>query len=182
MYNLQNQFPYCFNMPMFNMNPFMFCNAPQSKHINPYNFYFNPFMFPGFKRPLPKLQDYGPNPFIINIDDATEQNTNFRTTIWTGKNLQVVLMNLNIGEDIGLEVHENGDQFIRIEEGQCLVKMGDTKDNLDFQRIIFDDFVVMIPQGKWHNIINVGDRPLKLYAIYSPPEHPKGTINENKPS
>jgi len=122
-----------------------------------------------------KLKDYGPEPFIVNIDCATKQNNNFRTALWTGENLQVTLMCINPGQDIGLEVHPTGDQFIRIEEGQGIVKMGDTKHKLDFQEKIYDDFAIMIPAGKWHNIINTGNKPLKLYAVYAPPEHPRGS-------
>ncbi|WP_330615515.1 cupin domain-containing protein [Romboutsia sp. 1001713B170131_170501_G6] len=94
--------------------------------------------------------------------------------------MQVTLMSIDIGDDIGLEVHPTGDQFIRIEEGQGLVKMGDSKDNLDFQRKVYDDYAIMIPAGKWHNVINTGNKPLKLYAIYAPPEHPHGAVHETK--
>ena len=89
-------------------------------------------------------------------------------------------MSIKPGEDIGLEVHPTVDQFIRIEEGQGLVKMGDSKDKLDFQEKVYDDYAIMIPAGKWHNVINTGDTPLKLYAIYAPPEHPRGTVHETK--
>lgn len=130
--------------------------------------------------PSIKLMDYGPNPFVINIDDATMVNKTFRTALWTGDSLQVTLMNIDVGDDIGLEVHEKGDQFIRIEEGQGLVKMGDSKDNLDFQRRLFKDYAIIIPEGKWHNIINTGNTPLKLYAIYAPPEHPSNTVHNTK--
>ena len=129
---------------------------------------------------LMELKDYGPEPFVINIEEATTQNNTYRTALWTGSNLQVTLMSIKVGEDIGLEVHPIGDQFIRIEEGKGLVKMGDTKDNLDFQKKVYDDYAIMIPAGKWHNIINTGDKPLKLYAIYAPPEHPYGTVHETK--
>ena len=117
---------------------------------------------------------------MIDIEEATEQNNTFRTALWTGDNLQVTLMSIDIGNDIGLEVHTNGDQFIRIEDGDALVMMGDREDNLDFQRRVSGDSAIMIPTGKWHNIINVGNKPLKLYAIYAPPEHPKGTVHNTK--
>jgi mannose-6-phosphate isomerase-like protein (cupin superfamily) len=126
------------------------------------------------------LKDYGPEPFVINIEEATNQNNTYRTALWTGGNLQVTLMSIRVGGDIGLEVHPMGDQFIRIEEGRGLVQMGDTKDNLDFQKKVYGDYAIMIPAGKWHNIINTGDKPLKLYAIYAPPEHPYGTVHETK--
>ncbi len=126
------------------------------------------------------LRDYGPNPFVVNIEDATEENDNFRLALWTGKHLQVTLMSLKVGEDIGLEVHPNLDQFIRIEEGQGLVRMGDSKDKLDFQAMVRDGFIIVIPAGKWHNLINTGNRPLKLYSIYAPPQHPFGTVHATK--
>lgn len=129
---------------------------------------------------LMELKDYGPEPFVVNIEEATNQNNTYRTALWTGNYLQVTLMSIKVGEDIGLEVHPIGDQFIRIEEGQGLVQMGDRKDKLDFQKKVYDDFAIMIPAGKWHNIINTGDKPLKLYAIYAPPEHPRGTVHETK--
>ncbi len=127
-----------------------------------------------------KLKDYGKEPFVVNIDKATEQNSTFRTALWTGSNLQVTVMSINVGEDIGLEVHPTVDQFLRIEEGQGLVQMGDTKDNLYFQERVYDDYAIMVPAGKWHNITNTGDKPLKLYTIYAPPEHPFGTVHKTK--
>ncbi len=126
------------------------------------------------------IKDYGPEPFVINIDEATKQNNTFRTALWTGNHLQLTLMSINVGEDIGLEIHPNIDQFIRIEQGQGLVKMGQSKDNLDFQRKVFDGFAIFIPAGTWHNLINTGNRPLKLYSIYAPPQHPKGTVHKTK--
>jgi len=127
-----------------------------------------------------RLKDYGPDPFVIDIEEATKQNNTFRTALWTGKHLQLTLMSINVGEDIGLEIHHNVDQFIRIEEGQGLVLMGDSKDNLNFRRRVDDNYVVFIPAGKWHNLINTGHRPLKLYSIYAPPEHPHGTVHKTK--
>lgn len=124
--------------------------------------------------------EYTPEPFVVNIEKATKQNNTYRTVLWTGTYLQLTLMSIEVGEDIGLEVHENLDQFIRIEEGQGLVKMGDSKNNLDFQRKVDDDFAFIIPAGKWHNLINTGNKPIKLYSIYAPPEHPHGTVHETK--
>lgn len=126
------------------------------------------------------LRDYGPNPFVVNINEATKQNPNFRLALWTGTYLQLTLMSLNPREDIGLEVHYDVDQFLRIEEGQGLTLMGDSPNNLNFQRRVFDDDVILIPAGKWHNLINVGCTPLKLYSIYAPPEHPWGTVHPTK--
>ncbi|AYD40503.1 cupin domain-containing protein [Clostridium fermenticellae] len=129
---------------------------------------------------IKELKDHGSEPFVVNIDDATERNNNFRTAIWTGKHLQVTLMSINPGDDIGLEVHPNVDQFLRIEEGQGTVKMGKSKHNLDFERRVYDGYAIMVPSGTWHNVINTGNKSLKLYSIYAPPEHPYGTIHITK--
>lgn len=126
------------------------------------------------------LMDYGPNPIAINIEDATLQNNAFRTALWTGDHLQLTLMSINVGEDIGFEVHEDLDQFIRIEEGQGIVLMGDSPNQMDFQEYVSEDFIFIIPAGKWHNLINMGNQPLKLYSIYAPPQHPQGTVHETK--
>jgi mannose-6-phosphate isomerase-like protein (cupin superfamily) len=125
-------------------------------------------------------KDYGPKPFVVNINEATLQNDNYRTALWTGCHLQVTLMSLKVGEDIGLEIHPDLDQFIRIEQGQGVVMMGDRRDRLDFQEKVFDDFAFVIPAGKWHNLINTGCVPLKLYSIYAPPQHPHGTVHKTK--
>lgn len=126
------------------------------------------------------LKDYGPEPFVININEATKANNNFRTALWTGNHLQLTLMSIDVGEDIGLEIHPDVDQFIRIEEGEGIVKMGNSKYNLDFLRKVEDDFAILIPAGKWHNIVNTGNKPLKLYSIYAPPHHPHSTIHKTK--
>jgi mannose-6-phosphate isomerase-like protein (cupin superfamily) len=127
-----------------------------------------------------ELVDYGLRPLVINIDQASKQNNAYRTALWTGKHFQVTLMSIHIGEDIGLETHPETDQFIRIEEGQGLVQMGDSKDRLDFKAVASDDFAIIIPAGKWHNVTNIGNKPLKVYVIYAPPEHPFGTVQETK--
>lgn len=126
------------------------------------------------------LSDHGPNPYVVNINEATKQNTNFRTALWTGSHLQLTLMSIKSREDVGLEVHYDVDQFIRIEEGEGLVLMGDSQENLYFQKRVYDDDVILIPAGKWHNLINIACMPLKLYSIYAPPEHPHGTIHKDK--
>jgi mannose-6-phosphate isomerase-like protein (cupin superfamily) len=127
-----------------------------------------------------EIKDYGGQPFVVDINEATKQNNTYRTALWTGEHLQVTLMSIDVGDDIGLEVHPNTDQFLRIEEGQGIVQMGDSQDQLDFQVEAYDDFAIMIPAGKWHNLTNTGDKPIKLYAIYAPPEHPFGTVHPTK--
>lgn len=124
--------------------------------------------------------DYGPNPFVINIEKATLQNNCFRTALWTGTHMQLTLMCINPGEDIGLEIHSNIDQFLRVEQGQGIVMMGDSKDNMNFQRRVYDNYAIIIPAGTWHNLINTGCVPLKMYSIYAPPQHPFGTVHETK--
>ncbi|WP_423492451.1 cupin domain-containing protein [Lysinibacillus agricola] len=126
------------------------------------------------------LKDFGANPFVININEATKQNNTYRTAIWTGNHLQVTLMSLNPGEDIGLEMHPDVDQFLRIEQGQGITQMGKSKDNLNFRRNVYDDSAIMIPAGTWHNVTNTGNIPLKLYSIYAPPNHPFGTVHPTK--
>lgn len=126
------------------------------------------------------IKDNGGEPFVVDIEAETEKNNVFRRAIWTGKYLQITLMSIKQGESIGLELHENVDQFIRIESGVGLVKMGDNKENLNFERKVYEDFAFVIPAGKWHDLINIGNKPIKLYSIYAPPQHPKGTVHVNK--
>jgi mannose-6-phosphate isomerase-like protein (cupin superfamily) len=130
--------------------------------------------------PQVELKDYGGKPFVINIERAAERNRNYRTALWTGKHLQVTLMSIPVGGDIGLEVHPHVDQFIRIEQGQGLVQMGERRDRLHFSRRVSDGDAIMIPAGTWHNVTNTGRVPLKLYSIYAPPEHPFGTVHRTK--
>lgn len=125
------------------------------------------------------MQDNGPNPYVVNIEELTLQNENFRTAAWTGSNLQMTLMTIQPGEDIGLEVHEDHDQFLRIEQGQARVELGPSADELQTWTAE-DDFAIFVPAGVWHNVVNTGDEPLKLYSIYAPPEHAHGTIHETK--
>ena len=126
------------------------------------------------------LSDEGPNPFVSNIEADTLANENYRTTRWTGSNLQLTLMSIEPGHDIGLEVHEHGDQFLRVEAGRARVQMGPSEDDLPFDREVEDDWVILVPAGSWHNVTNIGDEPLKVYAIYGPPEHPSGTVHLTK--
>lgn len=125
------------------------------------------------------MKDFGPNPYVINIEELTLSNSNFRTAAWTGSNLQMTLMAIEPGDDIGLEVHTDHDQFLRIELGEALVEMGPSADALTASEAK-DDFAIFVPAGVWHNITNTGDTPLKLYSIYAPAEHAHGTVHETK--
>lgn len=124
------------------------------------------------------FSDHGPNSYVVNIEKATLENTLYRQTIWTGSNLQLTVMSIEPGHDIGLEIHQDHDQFLRIEEGTGRVQMGPAEDDLSFDQIAEDDDAIFIPAGSWHNVTNVGDEPLKVYSIYSPPEHAHGTVHE----
>lgn len=174
MYNGYNLHPYIYYHHAPVLNPSFYQRYPYPCWPN------TPIYNPHFRKRLIKLRDYGPEPFVVNIEQATKQNNTFRTALWTGQYLQLTLMNIEPGDDIGLEMHPDVDQFIRIEEGQGIVRMGDNKENLDFQRQVYDDYVILIPAGKWHNLINTGNKPLKLYSIYAPPEHPRGTVHRTK--
>ncbi|MFT8391268.1 MAG: cupin domain-containing protein [Sporolactobacillus sp.] len=127
-----------------------------------------------------QLKDYGPQPLVVNIEKATEINPNYRTAIWTGKYLQVTLMSINPGEDIGLEIHPMTDQFLRVEEGNGLVQMGETSNQLTYQQPVSAGFAIIVPASTWHNVVNTGSKPLKLYSIYAPPHHPHGTLQKTK--
>ena len=127
-------------------------------------------------------QDQGTKPWVVNIEELTTSNQNFRTTWWTGKQLQMTVMSIQPGEDIGLEVHQKGDQFIRVEEGTARVQMGTSKTNLSYDKTVGDDWAMFIPEGYWHNISNAGNEELKVYVLYAPPEHPAGTIHPTKAS
>ncbi len=124
--------------------------------------------------------DYGTRPIVFDIHEATNINTAFRSSLWTGNHLQLTVMCINPGEDIGEEVHPSLDQFIRIEEGMGTVMFGTKENCLDYNIPVNSDYAVIIPAGTYHNIINTGNAPLKVYSIYAPPTHPFGTIHETK--
>ncbi|MGL5851978.1 MAG: cupin domain-containing protein [Phycicoccus sp.] len=126
------------------------------------------------------MTDHGADPFVTDIEAATLGNDAFRSTLWTGTHLQLTLMCLPPGGEIGLEVHHDVDQFLRVEEGSGLVQMGASREELTFEREVGDDDVVLVPAGSWHNLTNTGDGPLRLYSLYGPAEHPHGTVHATK--
>ena len=128
----------------------------------------------------PEIRDYGCEPFIFNINHAANMNENFRTTVWTGRDLQLTLMSIPAHSDIGIEMHNNVDQFIRVESGIAKVYIGTCRDNLKEQARVDENDAILIPAGTWHNIVNVVNRPLKLYSLYAPPQHPMGTVHHTK--
>jgi len=124
--------------------------------------------------------DHGPKPHVVDIDELTVDNTNYRTTHWTGSHLQLTLMSIPPGGDIGLEVHPDNDQFLRLEQGRGRCQMGATKDALTFDEQVGDGWAIFVPAGMWHNVTNIGDEDLRLYALYGPPHHPHGTVHATK--
>jgi mannose-6-phosphate isomerase-like protein (cupin superfamily) len=112
--------------------------------------------------------------FVEDIEELTEDNKDFRRVLYTGKYLQLVLMALQPGEEIGEEVHEGHDQFFRIEKGKGEVVIDGTSTKIK------SDDAIIVPAGARHNVINTGDKPLKLYTIYGPPEHRDGVVRETK--
>lgn len=120
------------------------------------------------------INDIGPRPNAFDIEEATRRNENYRSVVWTGKYLQVTLMSIPVGKSIGLEVHQDTDQFLRLDAGQGRAVMGPAKDRLDFEQNVSDGWSVQVPAGTWHDVINTGDEPLRLYAIYAPVHHAPG--------
>ena len=112
--------------------------------------------------------------FVNDIEDMAEKNSNFRRVLYTGKQLQLVLMSILPGEDIGEEVHPDRDQFFRIEKGKGEVWIDGVRTK------VASDFGIVVPAGARHNIKNTGDKPLKLYTLYGPPEHEDGTVHLTK--
>jgi mannose-6-phosphate isomerase-like protein (cupin superfamily) len=126
------------------------------------------------------VRDAGPHPHVVNIERATLANDTFRTVMWTGSHLQLTVMSIEPGGEIGLEAHSDRDQFLRVEAGQGRVRMGPAEDRLTFDREVSDDWAILVPAGSWHNVINIGQEPLKLYSLYGPPEHPHGAVHLTK--
>ena len=115
-----------------------------------------------------------------NIEQITEENANFRKVVWTGAHSELTLMSLAPGEEIGLEVHPDHDQFLRFEAGKAQIKAGPARDNLNETVEVEHDWACIIPAGTWHNVINTGGGPLKLYTVYSPANHAPGTVHRTK--
>lgn len=112
--------------------------------------------------------------FVGDIEKLTEENTDFRRVLYTGNNLQLVLMSIEPGEEIGAEVHEDRDQFFRVEKGAGEIRIDD-----NVTRVEADDAFI-VPAGARHNLVNTGDEPLRVYTIYGPPEHRDGVVHKTK--
>ena len=112
--------------------------------------------------------------FIGDIEDRTENNRDFRRVLYTGPHMQLVLMSLQPGEEIGEEIHENTDQFFRVEEGKGEVWIDGHETRIE------SDVAIVVPAGARHNIKNTGHKPLKMYTLYAPPQHADGTVHRTK--
>ncbi|SDC07608.1 Mannose-6-phosphate isomerase, cupin superfamily [Pelagirhabdus alkalitolerans] len=124
--------------------------------------------------------DFGGEPYVTNIRQQTCQNPYFRRALWTGDHLQLTLMCIPVYGEVGLEVHNREDQFLRIESGQGWVEMGPSRSNMYYQCYVKSGDAIFVPAGYWHNLVNVGATPLALYSIYAPPHHEKGTLHRTK--
>ena len=114
------------------------------------------------------------NGFIGDIEEQTEANRDFRRVLFTGSRMQLVLMALQPGEELGVEVHTGTDQFFRVEEGKGKIWMDGAETAIE------SDMAIVVPAGMRHNIKNTGHKPLKLYTLYAPPQHPAGTVHRTK--
>ncbi|HEX6106459.1 MAG TPA: cupin domain-containing protein [Gemmatimonadales bacterium] len=112
--------------------------------------------------------------YIANIEARTEENRDYRRVLYTGRNIQLVLMALQPGEEIGEEVHGDGDQFFRVEQGAGEVWIDGIRTRVE------SDMAIVVPAGARHNIRNTGEQPMKLYTLYAPPEHADGTVHATK--
>jgi mannose-6-phosphate isomerase-like protein (cupin superfamily) len=118
-----------------------------------------------------RIKDIGPEPQSFDIELATKENSDYRSVAWSGRYLQVTLMSIPPGSDIGLEAHPQTDQFLRLDAGQGLVQMGAAKDKLTFEKEVSNGWCVLVPAGTWHNITNTGTTPMQLYTVYAPAHH-----------
>ena len=118
--------------------------------------------------------------WLGDIEQITCANSTFRTVLFTGSNLQLTVMCLMPGEEIGLEMHDHRDQFLRVEEGSAVVTLGPNGSEVAESRDLADGGAVIVPGGIWHNVINAGNKPLRLYSLYAPPEHPDGAVHKTK--
>lgn len=124
------------------------------------------------------IEDIGPQPQSFDLEESTRENTNYRSVVWSGRYLQVTLMSIPVGSDIGLEMHPETDQFLRLDAGRGRVQIGSAKDQLTFERDVSDGWCILVPAGAWHNVTNIGEEPMRVYAIYAPAHHKPGKIHK----
>ena len=132
------------------------------------------------KQEHPEIRDYGKEPLICNINHAANMNESFRFALWTGSDMQLTLMSIPPRGEIGTEMHNDVDQLLSVESGRAKVYMGPSKTDIKQIATVGEDYVIIIPAGTWHNIVNDTAHPLKLYSLYAPPQHPFGTVQRTK--
>lgn len=118
--------------------------------------------------------------WVDNIERVTVSNSNFRTVVYTGKHSQLTVMSIPPGGEVGWEAHDHLDQFLRLEQGKARLDFGKSQDQVDESYEVEDDWAFIVPAGVWHNVVNNGHEDVKLYSLYSPPEHPDGTVHRTK--
>jgi mannose-6-phosphate isomerase-like protein (cupin superfamily) len=122
------------------------------------------------------ISDNGPNPNAFDIETATRENSTYRTVAWTGKYLQVTLMSIPPGESRGVGGEPPHAPVLRLDAGRGRCVMGSSKDELTFQQEVEDGWAIQVPAGTWHDVINTGDEPMRLYAVYAPVHHAPGIV------
>ena len=122
------------------------------------------------------IKDIGPEPDSFDLERATLANTSYRVVAWSGTYLQLTLMSIPVGADIGLEAHPETDQFLRLDGGRGRVQMGPAEDQLEFDQEVEDGWAILVPAGTWHNVTNIGDEPMQVYAVYAPVHHAPGIV------
>ena len=123
-----------------------------------------------------KSLDMGPEPYITDVDRMAVINKDYRNALWTGEHLQMTLMTIPPGGEIGTEIHHDTDQFVRVEQGRGIASMGSDKNMNDIRQYVRIGDVIFVPAGTWHNVMNTENSPLRLSAVYGPPHHPRGTV------
>ena len=117
---------------------------------------------------------------VVGIRKATLYNNYFRRELWTGEHLQITVMAIPAGGEVGKEIHENLDQFLVVEQGSAAVFMGESEEMLSFVGEATEGMGILVPAGTFHNVLNDGKIPLKMYSVYAPPKHPVGTLQRTK--
>lgn len=126
------------------------------------------------------IKDIGPHPQAFDLEKATLDNESYRSVAWTGRYLQLTLMSIPVGGDIGLEVHPETDQFLRLDAGKGRAQMGTGPEDLTFDAVVEDGWAVFVPAGTWHNITNIGDEPMQVYTVYAPVHHDSGVVQRTQ--